>query len=242
MSDEYFTSENINKYLNEIAKSYKKMTGGHMKAEIILVGGAAILANYQFRQKSYDIDAAFQKHSVIKDAADAVGRKFNLPDNWFNSDFMNTKSYTPKLSQYSVHYREFNHILEVRTMPPEYIIAMKLMAGREYKHDLSDVAGILIEQKENGNPLSIETVTNAICNLYEDVANIPEKSIDYLITAFETDNLYQLVETTMKKEEHTKELLMQFEKDYENVLNENNLSEILKQLQRKQNSDYPDME
>ena len=243
MSDEYFSSENLNKYLNELAKAYKKLTGGHMKIEITLVGGAAILANYQFRQKSYDIDAVLPVHSVIRDAAKIVGDKFSLPDNWFNSDFMHTESYVPEIERYSVYYREFNHVLQVRTMPPEYIVAMKLKAGRPYKQDFSDVIGILIEQQEKGEPLSVENICKAISNLYESIDNIPETSMDFLYTAFETDDLYEFMEHTVKEEKNAKELLLGFEEDYQDVLNEDNLQEILESLKKKQkNMDYPDLD
>ena len=41
----YFTKENLNTYLKELGKEYKKINGKSMPAEIILIGGAAILAN-----------------------------------------------------------------------------------------------------------------------------------------------------------------------------------------------------
>jgi len=71
---------------------------------------------------------------------------------------------------------------------------------------------------------------------------MPENSYDLMLSAFETDNLAELMEDTKKKEEKNRELLEAFENKYEGVLNDGNLSEILKQLENKQNSGYPDME
>ncbi len=178
----------------------------------------------------------------MKDAANSVGEKYNLPYGWLNSDFKNTDSYTPKIEQYSVYYREYSHILQIRILPPEYIVAMKLMSGRPYKHDLSDVVGILYEQQEKGKPLSPEQICTAFENLYENIEKMPENSYDLLLAAFETNNLMELMEQTKNKEEKSKKLLKEFEGKYENVLKEDNLSDILKQLEKKQNNSYPNFD
>ena len=51
MSDNsnYFTKDNLDMYLKELAKEFRKLNGNKIPAEIILIGGAAILANYGFR-------------------------------------------------------------------------------------------------------------------------------------------------------------------------------------------------
>lgn len=74
---------------------------------------------------------------------------------------MNTDSYTPKLIEYSKYYKTFSNILQIRTVSAEYLVAMKLMAGRQYKNDLSDIVGILIEQEERGDPFTLERIKEA---------------------------------------------------------------------------------
>jgi len=134
-----FTQENLDTYLKALAREYKKLGGKGMPAEIILIGGAAILANYGFRESTYDMDALIDASSAMKDAINHVGDEYGLPNGWLNEDFVKTKSYTPKIRQYSVHYKEFGRILEVRTVKAEYLIAMKLVSARPYKNDLSDI-------------------------------------------------------------------------------------------------------
>ena len=56
----YFTKVNFDTYLKELAKEFRKLNGKTMKAEIILVGGAAVLANYGFRNMTTDIDAIIE--------------------------------------------------------------------------------------------------------------------------------------------------------------------------------------
>ena len=45
-----FTKENLDYYLKELAKEFRKRNRKNTPAEIVLVGGAAILANYGFRE------------------------------------------------------------------------------------------------------------------------------------------------------------------------------------------------
>ena len=84
----------------------------------------------------------------MNDAISEVANKFDLPNDWINTDFIMTKSYSEKLIRYSVYYKSFsNGCLNVRTIKDEYLIAMKLVSGRKYKNDLSDIIGILDSNK-----------------------------------------------------------------------------------------------
>ena len=109
----YFTKENLSTYLKELGKEYKKINGKSMPAEIILIGGAAILANYGFREMTTDVDAVIHAVSSMKEAVNSVGDRYDLPNGWLNADFMKTDSYSSKLDQYSVYYREFSNVLTV---------------------------------------------------------------------------------------------------------------------------------
>ncbi|MCD8095131.1 MAG: hypothetical protein LUE12_03260 [Ruminococcus sp.] len=50
-----FTAENIDTYLKEIAKEYRKANGKRRCTEIILVGGSSAVLNYGFREMTYDV-------------------------------------------------------------------------------------------------------------------------------------------------------------------------------------------
>lgn len=162
MSPNSFTKENLDTYLKELAKEFRRLNGKRVPAEIVLVGGAAILTNYGFRDMTTDIDAIIHATSSMKDAINHVGDKFDLPNGWLNADFMHTGSYSPKLDEFSVYYKSFYGVLSVRTIAAEYLIAMKLRSGRKYKNDLSDVIGILAEHKKKGEPITFEKIDAAV--------------------------------------------------------------------------------
>ena len=66
--------------MKELAKEFRRINGKSTPAEIILIGGAAILANYGFRNMTTDVDAIIHAASSMKDAINRVGDKYDLPN------------------------------------------------------------------------------------------------------------------------------------------------------------------
>ena len=229
----YFTKENLNTYLKELGKEYKKLNGKSMPAEIILIGGAAILANYGFREMTTDVDAVIHAVSSMKEAVNHVGDKYNLPNGWLNADFMKTDSYSSKLDQYSVYYREFSNVLTVRTVSAEYLIAMKLCSGRKYKKDLSDVIGILAEHEKRGETITMDSIDKAVTDLYGSWDKISEDSQNFIREAMEKGNFEKAYAEISAEETKAKGLLINFEQDYPGVTNTANVNDILKNLKKK---------
>lgn len=233
------TKENLDIYLKEVAKRYRKLNGKAMPAEITLIGGASILINYGFRESTYDVDALIQASSSMKDAINYVTDTLCLPNGWLNDDFKNTKSYTPRLVNYSKYYRTFSNIVTVRTITGEYLVAMKLMAYRQYKHDISDIVGILREQQKTGDPLTFERIDTAVKNLYNSWDKMPASSMDIIKSILATKNLDELYASYISEEQATKEVLLDFGVEYPDVLTEDNLGDILNHLKDAQSKNPP---
>lgn len=241
MSSEHrfeFTKENIDLYLKEVAKEYRKQVGKGMPAELILVGGASVLINYGFRNMTTDIDALIYASSGMKDVVNRVGDRFGLPSGWLNADFKNTASYTPKLNEFSVYYKTYSNILSIRTVSAEYLIAMKLQSGRQYKSDLSDVLGILAEHEKRGMPITMEQIRKAVTDLYGDRALLSDMSQAFIENVMEDGRFEQLYKRIAQGEQETKELLIQFEKDYPGAAKEANIDAIVVNLQKKADKAY----
>jgi len=232
-ADKPFTKENLDSYLRELAKEFRKKNGNKMSAEIILIGGASILINYGFREMTYDMDAIIKSSGAMKEAINTVGDRLELPVGWLNTDFANTKSYTPRLVEYSKYYKTFANILQVRTVSAEYLVAMKLMAGRQYKNDLSDIVGILIEQEERRKPLSFEVIQKAIVDLYDSYDKIPEESKVFMEAVYNKEDLHDFYRQCREIEQENKDTLVEFQENYPGVLNGNNLADVLKAARAK---------
>lgn len=232
-ADKPFTKENLDSYLRELAKEFRKKNGNKMSAEIILIGGASILINYGFREMTYDMDAIIKSSGAMKEAINTVGDRLELPVGWLNTDFANTKLYTPRLVEYSKYYKTFANILQVRTVSAEYLVAMKLMAGRQYKNDLSDIVGILIEQEERKKPLSFEVIQKAIVDLYDSYDKIPEESKVFMEAVYNKEDLHDFYRQCREIEQENKDTLVEFQENYPGVLNGDNLADVLKAARAK---------
>jgi hypothetical protein len=231
-SEKPITRENLDEYLKELAKEFRKLNGTKMPAEIILIGGAAVLANYGFREMTYDIDAIIHASSAMKDAINRIGDKFGLPRGWFNADFQRTASYSDKLYEVSVYYKTYSNVLQIRTVAAEYLIAMKLISGRAYKNDLSDVAGILLEHQRRGEPIEQITIDAAIKKLYGEVS-LPETSKELLNAAFAGGDYEKLYRESRRSEKLSKEILVEFERGYPNTLKGENIDNIIRRAKQK---------
>jgi hypothetical protein len=77
--DTPFNKENLDTCLKELGKEFRKLNGTKTPAKIILIGGAAILVNYGFREMTYDIDAIILASSAMKEAINHTGDRLGLP-------------------------------------------------------------------------------------------------------------------------------------------------------------------
>ena len=228
------TGKSIDNCLKELGKEFRRLSGKTTPAEIILIGGAAVLLNYGFRDVTYDIDAVVNASSAMKEAANHVGDKLGLQNGWLNMDFKKTKSYSEKLIQISVYHKTYSNVLTVRAVAAEYLVAMKLMSGRKYKYDLSDVAGILSEHEKSGKPISRSDIDRAMKELYGGWRDVPESSIELIDTAFASGDYQKAYQETRLNEVEAKEILLDFDKDYPGALTADNLNEVLSEARQKQ--------
>jgi hypothetical protein len=132
------------------------------------------------------------------------------------------------LVEYSKYYKTFANVLRIRTVSAEYLVAMKLMAGRQYKNDLSDIVGILVEQAERNKPLSFEIIKKAVIDLYDSYDKIPESSRNFIEAVYKKDDLPAFYKQCKELEYDNKDILVGFQENYPGVLNGDNLADILK--------------
>lgn len=232
-----FDKENIDEYLNKLSKEYKKIAGRNNPAELVLIGGAAVLENYSFRDMTKDIDAIILASSAMKEAANRVGDRENLPNDWLNMDFKFTGSYSEKIVQYSQFHKTFNQVLDVRVISGEYLIAMKLRAMRKYKNDLSDVFGILAEHEKNGDIITFERIDKAVTDLYGSWKDFSPEAIELIKGALAKGNYMEQYKAYRKFEIETKEKLDEFRKKNKGSIKRGKVNELVDSLLKKREED-----
>lgn len=213
-------------YLKDLSKELKKEFGRNAEFEIVIIGGASIILNYNFRDLTLDVDMFISRNNSIRAAIEKVAEKHDLSRNWMNSDFKFTKSFSTKLHQYSKYYKTFNQVLQVRTIKDEYLIAMKLISFRSYKHDLSDIIGILNEN----DTITLQSIETAFINLYGSLEKLSENAKTFLIKQFKNPSK---IDEVQKLEKMNEETLKEFEESYAGVLKDDNVSDILNNLNKK---------
>ena len=236
-ADKTFNKENLDFYLRELAKEYRKLNGKKTKAEIILVGGAAVLSSYSFREMTTDIDAVIRASGDMKEAINKVGDKYHLPNGWLNADFINTASYSSEVIMHSEYVCTQSNVLDVRTVKGPYLIAMKLVSGRRYKADLSDIVGVLYEHQLAGSPIDYMMVDKAVTDLYGSWDKVDDYSRAVLEKAMASPDLKALFEAQMAEELQTKELILEIDRKYPDLVNEDNINEIIEQARKKKQND-----
>ena len=228
-----FTKENIDNLLFQLAKEFRRLNGRKTPAEIVIIGGAAIVTQYGFRASTTDIDAIIVASSVMKDAINIVGDRNGLPTGWINQDFKKTDSYSPRISEYSKHYKTFANILEVRILPPEYNVAMKLASLREYKYDMSDVVGIIHSEKVTRD--SIDKAVNDLYGGYDKLSHNDDAG-KLLDSIFASENLDELYDVTRSEEVSNHVILKQLDKENPQMLKQDNIASVLETARKKLNN------
>ena len=231
------TRDNLDEYLKDLAKEFRRLNGRKTPAVIILVGGASVLANYNFRDTTCDVDAIIIASSAMKDAIRRVGEKHALPHGWLNVGFTRTGSYSNKLFEVSVFYKTFSNIVTIRAVTAEYLLAMKLISGRLYQSDISDIVGILREHQKRGRAISRVAIESAVESLYGSCATIPEKSRQLLDAIFENGDYEALYMHVCESESVSKELLLEFERNYANMLQSESINSIINSDRREHHAE-----
>ena len=151
------------------------------------------MLNYKFREATQDFDVILRTVSGISDVITRFADENELPRDWMNRDFIKTTSYSAKLTEVSKHFCSLNNnTLEIRTVSGKYLIAMKIRAHREYRNDISDVAGILIEEREKGNNISFPDVNDAYVFLYEEAIDSNVEKVVRELFDKDTDELKKI--------------------------------------------------
>lgn len=233
MLSKELTKDNLYKYLKELSKEYKKIGGRKMPAEIIIIGGASVLINYGFRESTEDIDAIIEASSAMKDAIYKVAERNDLPDKWLNDDFKYTDSYSSKLVIYSKYYTTYSNIVSIRTVNAEYLLAMKLKSDRTYKHDFSDVIGIIDEERKRGNIITKEDIIRASKELFGDKFELSEEGYKCLDRIYSSDNLHELFNKVKMEEAKDKERIQEIIDNNAEPGKRINAKELLKEMKKK---------
>jgi hypothetical protein len=134
-------AQEIEMYLAKLGQELQDVGLEH-PVPILLVGGAFMLTQIHNRATTGDIDIVLkdiedttnsQTYQIFKAAIRTVASRYNIPTSWLNdviSDFLRDIGNVPE----GILWRSYG-MLEVCLPPNEYILALKLLAGRQKDRD-----------------------------------------------------------------------------------------------------------
>lgn len=132
-----FTTADIRRLLGLLNE---ELAGDDIRAELFVVGGAAMCLAFGARESTRDVDAAFRPTAAVRTAAARVAARTGIPASWLNDA---VKTWLGDRGEFD-HYLELSH-LSVFVARPEYLLALKCAAmrlGEEFR-DLDDVRYLL---------------------------------------------------------------------------------------------------
>ncbi len=127
-----FRREEIDSLLEDLNAELERRGA---KADLFLVGGAAIAVAFDARRATHDLDAVFQPAAVVREAARAVADKRGLGDDWLNDA---VKGFLPGPDADAERYFA-GSALRVDVASARFLLAMKLFASR-VETDADDIA------------------------------------------------------------------------------------------------------
>lgn len=129
-------AEDIETYLADLGQELQDM-GQQQPVRLLLVGGAFMLTQFHNRIATKDVDVLLKDvddsttsnlSQAFKAATRVVARRNSLPFSWINDvigDFLRDASIVPEGTLWRTYWP-----LEVYIPPDDYILALKLLAGR----------------------------------------------------------------------------------------------------------------
>lgn len=124
------TADEIRQYFAELNEELRAV---EVKGEICLYGGAVMCLAFNARAATKDVDAVFEPVKQIRRAAGIVAARHGLRKDWLNHAVRifvtaHRKRVLLALSHLTVYVPE-----------PDYLLAMKVLAGRVESQDRNDV-------------------------------------------------------------------------------------------------------
>src|SRR5271167_3935900 len=135
------------------------------RAELFLVGGAALAVAYDATRATRDLDAVFVPTGIVRQAAAAVAEHRGLTEDWLNDA---VKGFLPGPDPDAQRFYSSDSLI-VDVASPRYLLAMKLFAARA-EIDADDIILLyrqlgfttvdegrdLVEQAYPGRPIPAE--------------------------------------------------------------------------------------
>ena len=161
--EEYLNEKNIDTYLHRLAEVIEHAgIGPH---QVLIVGGAAMALKFHDGRSTVDIDICIREQNHLYECCQKVAEAYNLPDDWMNADVMHSESFSYRLFDHAVLYKEYGESLKAYVVDDLDHYCMKLISFRP--KDVQDME--ILSQKLRSNGVRKDDVEKNFLRLYGDL-------------------------------------------------------------------------
>ena len=188
-----FSTDEMKSILSELATEYDKTSGEPLT--VLIVGGSAAIFQFDFKKNTKDIDFVLTKASPIFDECEQIiSNRFSV---FFDEVLYEVQEKNPAHFEKIILEETFpldinSKKLSFRVSNKKIILGSCLHWFRRYKHHVSNILAMLIEEQKKGNPLTANDLENYFEELYAGCASLSDEVKEFLKTLDDCPDLEKL--------------------------------------------------
>lgn len=188
-----YSTDEIKSILTELAAEYDKTSGEPLT--VLIVGGSAAIFQFDFKEDTKDIDIILKKASPIFDECkQIISNRFGV---FFDELLFEVREKNP--AHFEKIILEETFPLDINFKKLSFRVANKKMlfgSGlnwfRRYKHHVSNILSMLVEERKKGNPLTANDLENYFEELYAGCMSLSDEVKNFLGTLDSCPDLQKL--------------------------------------------------
>ena len=188
-----FSTDEIKSILTELATEYDKTSGEPLT--VLIVGGSAAIFQFFFKKEAKDIDFILTKASpIFEECKQIISKRFGV--------FIDELPFEVR-EENPAHFEKIildeTFPLDINSKKFSFRVSNKKMlfgSGlhwfRRYKHHVSNILSMLIEEQKKGNPLGANDLENYFKEIYAGCVSLSDEVKEFLSTLDSCPDLQKL--------------------------------------------------
>ena len=188
-----FSTDEIKSILSELATEYDKTTGEPLT--VLIAGGSSAIFQFDFKEDTKDIDIVLTKASPIFDECkQMISNRFGV---FFDELPFELRENNPAHFEKIILEETFpldinSEKLSFRLSNKKMLLGCGLHWFRCYKHHVSNILAMLIEEQKKSNPLTANDLENYFEEIYAGCVSLSEEVKEFLKTLDSCPDLQKL--------------------------------------------------
>lgn len=192
MNKRISSTDEIKSILSDLAAEYDKTSGEPLT--VLIVGGSAAIFYFDFKKDTKDIDLILTKASPIFDECkQIISNRFGvlLDELVFEVREKNPAHFEKIILETFPLYINSKK-LSFRLWNKKMLFASCLHWFRRYKHHVSNILAMIIEEQKKGHPLTANDLENYFEEIYAGCVNLSDEVKEFLKTLDSCPDLQKL--------------------------------------------------